>query len=1051
MPMKNRHWRSPTEETVRMKSLLNKAFLSIAIALLTAVVSVAQTTTITGKVTDVRSGEPVIGATLVPTTGGELGTVTDFDGNFKLVTKVELPLTLKVQFIGYRAQEVDVYDASEPIDIELTDDNNKINEVVVIGYGEQKRQELTSSISSVGADVLKQQNTSVESALQGAVAGLNVTSASGQPGAASIVRIRGGNSITGGNEPLYVIDGLIVYNDPASTSTGASGNDATLDPLSFLNPADIESIEVLKDVSATAIYGTRGANGVIIVTTKKGSHGRNNISYSNSFSWSTISKKLDFLDAWQWVDIWNELYENGELGYSLDQPTTSYDWQDAALRTGFAQEHQVSAVGGDEISRYSISGSVKDQDGIVKGTSLRRYAGRLKYERNIFESLLVGANVNGAYNKIGGVSGRGSMFAPNSWVAAISHTPYTSIYNEDGTYNYDPTPTSVDIYDGKVGNPISDLNNIKADTENSRIIGSGFFEWEVVKHLKLKALVGADISNTRESYYAPSYTSAGLAYSGYASVGQTKTNTWQTEYTASYSNMIANKHSINALIGYTAQSTDRSSVATTAYGFSNDATGYDNLGAASTILPSSSSHYISTLQSWIGRVNYSFASRYNASVTLRADGSSRFAKNNRWGFFPSVGLSWNVDKERWFDLEDKIDFLQIRASVGSVGNQEIGDYKFASNIEPRTVIINGKQATSYIIANMSNPDLKWETTTSYNVGFNAGLLKNRLTLTVDFYSKKTSDLLLDVPVEQVTGFSTVLRNVGEVTNKGFEIEAEGVLLETKKLKWTAGANIAHNKNEVTNLGSSDYFIPSFSAAATLTYINPLIVKVGQPLGTFYGYKFKGIIQSDEDLESLPTQTISTVEPGNPKFEDVNGDGVVNEQDRVVLGNIQPKFTYGFNTKLTYGNWDFFVSLSGSYGNKLFNALACRLERGNGYYYNPLASVANRWTTTNPSNSIQKASSATSIYADSRFVEDASYLKVRNIQVGYTLPVKQLTKDAKIRIFASLQNFFTITDYSGYDPESNRNGIDDTSALYQGVDYGAYPAAKAVLTGVQITL
>lgn len=1037
------------EEFVSMKNLFNKIAVAIFLSL-TTLISTAQTT-IKGRVTDVRNGEPVIGATLAPTIGGELGTVTDFDGNFSLTTKLELPFTIRVQFIGYRAQEVDVYDASEPIDIELTDDNNKINEVVVIGYGEQKRQELTSSISSVNADILKQQNTSVESALQGAVAGLNVTSASGQPGAANIVRIRGGNSITGGNEPLYVIDGLIVYNDPASTSTGASGNDATLDPLSFLNPADIESIEVLKDVSATAIYGTRGANGVIIITTKKGSHGRNNITYSNSFSWSTIAHKLDFMNAWQWVDIWNELYENGEIDYTLDTPTETYDWQDAALRTGFAQEHQLSAVGGDEISRYSISGSVKDQNGIIKGTSQRRYAGRVKYERNIFEPLLIGANVNGAYNKIDGVSKQSAMFAPNAWVAAISHTPYTPIYNEDGSYNYDPTPTSVDIYNGKVGNPISDLENTQANTENTRLIGSAFLEWEVIKHLKLKALVGADLSNTRQHYYAPSYTTGGLANNGYASVGHTKTNTWQTEYTASYSNIFANKHSINALIGYTAQSTDRSSIATTAYGFSNDATGYDNLGAASTTLPSKSSHYISTLQSLIGRVNYSFASRYNASLTLRADGSSRFAKNNRWGFFPSVGASWNVDKERWFDLSDIIDFLQIRASVGSVGNQEIGDYKFSANIVPRTVIVNGNQATSYIIDNMSNPDLKWETTTSYNIGFNIGLLSNRLNITTDFYNKKTTDLLLDVPVEQVTGFSTVLRNVGSVSNKGFEIEADGTIIETKKLKWSIGANIAHNKNEVTNLGNSEYFIPSFSAAATLTYINPLIVAVGQPLGTFYGYKFKGIIQADEDLSSLPSQTISTVEVGNPKFEDINNDGVINEQDRVILGNIQPKFTYGFNTKFSYDKVDFFVSLSGSYGNKLFNALACRLERGNGYYYNPLASVANRWTENNPSNTIQKASSATSIYADSRFVEDASYLKVRNIQIGYTVPLSNITKDAKIRLFASLQNFITITDYRGYDPEANRNGIDDTSSLYQGVDYGAYPAAKTVIAGLQFTL
>lgn len=1023
---------------------MKKRLFTFLVVLTSALSALAQTT-ITGRIVDARTGEPLIGASLVPKSSKELGAVTDVDGNFTLVTKVELPLTLSVQFIGYRSQEVDVYDASEPVDIQLIDNSNRLNEVVVVGYGEQKRLELTSAISSVSSEALRQQNTSVESALQGAVAGLNVTTTSGQPGAASIIRIRGGNSITGGNEPLYVIDGFIVYNDPASTRTGAAGSDATLDPLAFLNPSDIESIEVLKDVSATAIYGTRGANGVIIITTKKGSHGRNNISYNANFSWSTISKKLDFLNAWQWADIWNELYDNGEVGYRIDEPTTTYDWQDAALQTGFTQEHQLSAVGGDEISRYSISGSYKNQEGILLNTGLQRYAGRINYERNVLKNLLVGVNANGAFNKMTGMSDHCSMFAANSWYGAISHTPYTPIYNEDGSFNYDPTPTSVDIYNGRVGNPISDLLNYKSETENTRFIGTGFAEWTVLPQLKLKASLGADISNTRQSYYAPSYTTDGLPYNGYASVGQTKTNTWQTEYTATYSNVFRRVHSLTALVGYTAQRTDRSSVATTAYGFSNDATGYDNLGAAATTLPSKSSHYISTLQSWIGRVNYSYDSRYNASLTLRADGSSRFAKDHRWGWFPSLGLSWNIDREKWLRLGKDVDFVQLRASVGTVGNQEIGDYQFAANVVPRTVIINNQQATSYIIENKSNEDLKWETTTSYNVGLSTGFFHNRLTVTLDAYYKKTSDLLLDVPVEQVTGFSTVLRNVGSVTNKGVELEIGGVLIESKHWKWNVNANIAHNKNEVTSLGNAEYFIPTHG------YTNPLIVKVGEPLGSFYGYRFKGIIQSDEDLSQLPAQTISTVEPGNPKFEDVNDDGVVNEQDRVVLGNIQPKFTYGFNTKLAYKNWDLFISANGSYGNKLFNELACRLDRGNGYYYNPLAEVADRWTPTNPSNTIQKASNATSIYTDDRFVENASYLKIRNIQLGYTLPIPQITKDARLRLYVSLQNFFTITNYSGYDPEANRSGSDETSALYQGIDNGTYPSSKTVLLGFNITL
>ena len=1000
---------------------------------------------ITGHIKDARNGESLIGASVIVKSEKGQGVVTDYDGNFSLQTQVEPPLTLRVEYVGYRPLDVDVYDFEEPVEIALIDNASKLDEVVVVGYGAQKRLELTSSISSVGEELLKQQNTSVESALQGAVAGLNVTTTSGQPGAASIIRIRGGNSITGGNEPLYVIDGFIVYNDVSSTHTGSRGADASLDPLSFLNPSDIESIEVLKDVSATAIYGTRGANGVIIITTKKGSHGKNNISYNATFGWSKIAKKLDFLDAWQWADIWNELYERGELGYAVEEPTATYDWQDAALRTAFTQEHQISAVGGDEISRYSISASYKDQEGILLGTGLKRYAGRINYERNVFKTLLVGVNASGALSNMKGQSDRSSMFAANSWMGAISHTPYSPIYNEDGSFNYDPNPTSVDIYNGKVGNPISDMLNYQTSTENSRIIATGFAEWSILPVLKLKVSIGGDISNTRQSYYAPSYTSDGLANSGYASVGQNKTHVWQTEYTATYSNTFKGGHSLTALLGYTAQQTDRSRIATSAYGFSNDATGYDNLGAASTTNPSSSGHYISTLQSWIGRLNYSFDSRYNASLTLRADGSSRFAKNHRWGWFPSLGASWNINREKWIHFGKKVDFIQFRASVGVVGNQEIGDYQFAANVEPRTVVINNQRATSYIITNKSNPDLKWETTTSYNIGLSTGFFQNRLTVTLDAYYKKTSDLLLNVPVEQVTGFDTVLRNVGSVTNKGVELEVGGVLIENKKWKWNVNGNIAHNKNEVTSLGNAEYFIPSHG------YTNPLIVKVGEPLGSFYGYRFKGIIQSDEDLSKLPVQTIQPVEPGNPKFEDINGDNVINEQDRVVLGNIQPKFTYGFNTKVAYKNLDLFISASGSYGNKLFNELACRLDRGNGYYYNPLAEVADRWTPTNPSNTIQKASNATSIYTDDRFVENASYLKIRNIQLGYTLRVPQITKDAQLRLYVSLQNFFTFTSYSGYDPEANRSGSGETNALYQGIDNGTYPMAKTVLVGFNITL
>ncbi len=1035
-----------------------KKRLFISIVVLAASISAFAQTTLTGRITDARTGEPLIGASLVPKSSKELGAVTDIDGNFKLVTNVELPLTLSVQFIGYRSQEVDVYDASEPIDIQLIDASDRINEVVIIGYGAQKRLELTSSISTVGQDLLNQSVGSVENALQGAVAGLNVATTSGQPGAVSNIRIRGGNSITGGNEPLYVIDGLIVYNDIASTSTGASGSDAALDPLSFLNPNDIERIEVLKDVSATAIYGTRGANGVIIITTKKGSHGKNNISYSGTFGWSKAAKTLDFLNAQQFTELYNELTPNAPLA----APTANHDWQDAALRTAFSQEHQISFTGGDEVSRYTISGGYKDQKGIIIGTDLKRYTGRINYERNILKNLLIGVNATGAYSNLEGLrnvdhdnSGQTAKWAANSWMSALITPQTQAIYNADGSFNYSPTPISQDLFirDGQavVGNPISDLYNIKTSTSNTRVIANAFAEWEVIKNLKLKANIGADLSNTKQNNYSPSYTTTGLEHNGVASVGDNRTNVWQAEFTASYDNTFKRLHHINVLGGYTTQRTDRSGFATTVRNFANDDTGYDNLSAGSDLYRSTSDRIISTLQSVLGRVNYSFDSRYNASLTLRADGSSRFAKDHKWGWFPSAGFSWNIDKEKFIHLGKQVDFLQLRLSAGIVGNQEIGDYQFAATVSPTETpfIYNGQETVAYYIVNKANPDLKWEKTASYNIGISSGFFQNRLNVTLDAYYKKTSDLLLQVPVEGVTGYATALRNAGSVTNKGIELEIGAVLIDRKDLKWNVNGNIAHNKNEVTSLGQATSIIPSIGGA-TLGYISPLIVAVGEPLGTFYGYKFAGIVQSEEQAATLTPQTINKLEPGNPYYEDVNGDGVVNTEDQTILGNAQPKFTYGLNTTLKYKQFDLLIAIAGSYGNKLYNGLATRLTKGS-TYYNSLAVVADRWTPTHPSNEIQKASNDLTVVSDSRYVENASYLRVKNIQLGYTFPVPQITRDARLRLYLSLQNFFTITNYSGYDPEGGRNGASEQSGIYQGIDMATYPTAKTVQLGINVTL
>ncbi|MDR1456280.1 MAG: TonB-dependent receptor [Tannerella sp.] len=1007
-----------------------------------------------GTVIDSRSDEAVIGASLlVKGKTANTGTVTDVNGEFTLKVE-ELPAIVEVSFVGYKTQEIDIYEISEAVTVFLVEDLNLLDEIVVIGYGTQKRRELTSAISTVPQERLQQVTPSVETILSGAVAGLNVSQTSGQPGAASTIRIRGGNSITGGNEPLYVIDGFIVYNDVTATRTGAGHSDASLNPLAAINTSDIESIEVLKDVSATAIYGTRGANGVIIITTKKGKKGSNNVSYQGSFGWQDIRRKVDFLDARQWTELYNEIREGeGRLDdlLPLPQAGSGTDWQDAALRSGFTQTHQLSFGGGDEKSRYAISGNYSTQDGIIIGTDLKRYSGRINLERNVFPRLRIGLNATGTFVQLHGLNNQNGNNEPNSWVAAINMPPIISVYHPDGTFNYDPNILSTVSYNGKVSNPISDLENVRALTENTRVLSIFFAEYDLLPELKVKANIGADLSNTKQSNYAPSFTGPGAQRQGVASLGHKTVYAWQTEYTLNYYKIFNRVHAVTGLLGYTTQRTDRTAFSAGSYGFSNDATGYNNLRSGATADWPTSSAYTSTLNSFLGRASYSFREKYNATATLRADGSSRFARGHHWGYFPSLGVSWNIDREAFFEeLRKDVSHLQVRLSGGTVGNQEIGDFRYLSNIVPQTYYFNDVPATAYIVENLSNDRLKWETTASYNLGLNAGFLKDRLNVTLDAYYKLTSDLLLEVPVERVTGFATAMRNVGSVSNKGLELEVDARIVDRKELSWRLGFNLARNINRVEDLGNAEYFIPSFEGIGTLQYLFPLIVQKGEPLGSFYGYRFAGIVQTGDDLDSYPPQTTETLAPGVARYSDENGDGIVNERDRVLLGNSQPKFSGGLNSSVSWKNFDLFVALQGSYGNRLFNTLRARFEKTS-TAYNSLATVADRWTPSNPSNTIARATNSTSIVTDDRFIEDASFLRAKNITLGYTLPVRQISKDARLRLSVSLQNFITWTPYSGYDPESNRNGVDESNGLYQGVDFGTYPSAKTVLFGIGITL
>ena len=1022
---------------------MKKRFTSIIIVWLTAIIATSQTV-ITGRITDARTGEPLIGATLVPKSSNELGAVTNIDGQFTLTTRVKLPLTLDVQFIGYRSQEVDVYDGAESVDIELVENTNRLNEVVVVGYGTQKRTQLTGSVVTVKADIFEtSQAATLDGALSGQVAGLNVTASSGQPGADSQLRIRGGNSVNASNEPLYVIDGFIYFKDASNSSTGLGGFASGLNPLATINPNDIESVEVLKDVSATAIYGSRGANGVILITTKQGKAGakRAHISYTYNIGVSNISKKLDLLNASEWAQFQKDYFSNkgGYTDAEIAALGGGTDWQDAVLRTAIGQSHELSITGAGDKSRYAFSANYTDQDGIVLNTGFQRYNFHTNLEWELREGLRFGVNATYGRSKQQGLttteeqvfnSSPYSAGITNSFVYALLMPPVISVYNADGSYNFtNPYEYAYFAIGDHAANPVYDLKESVAENINNYLLSNVWASYRI-GDLTLKASVGLSSEKLTQNYFSGAYTSLGLATQGIGGTGNRQTDIWQQEYTATYAKDINDHHYIDALVGFTRQTSTStySNIRTNHY--TNESLKQYNLGDGSGTYTPQTGISESTLNSLIARVNYTLLNRYNATATLRADNSSRFSKDYRWGWFPSLGLSWNVDKEGFLANVKSFDYLKVRLSGGIVGNQEIPDYAFT------TSYATGSYAgsSSYSKENASNDHLKWETTASYNLGFDLGLLKNRLNIVFDAYYKKTSDLLLLVPVGFASGVTSQLQNVGNVVNKGVELSVNATLLQRRKLQWTVSANAAYNKNEITDMGTTNDVI--------LGSDKQQILRRGESLGAFYGLQFAGIVQQGEDVSKLPSVNGQIPKPGDLKFADTDGNGRIDGNDRVILGSTQPKIVYGFSSQFSYRGFDVSASFSGSYGNKVYNALERRLEQ-TGDSYNVLTTVLDSWTPANGSQTLPLATNARPFsYIDSRYVQNASYLKLRNLTVGYHLKIKELKKlkIEGIRLYATASNLFTITPYKGYDPE-----------VSSGTDSGVYPASRTFTFGVNISL
>ena len=995
---------------------------------------------ITGSIKDARNGEALIGATVIVKNEKGKGAVTDVDGKFQLQTKKEVPLTLRVEYVGYRPLEVDVYDFEETVEITLIDNSNRLNEIVVVGYGTQKRTQLTGSVTTIKADIFENAPVpTLDGALGGQVAGLAVTASSGQPGADSHIRIRGGNSVNASNEPLYVVDGFIYFKDAANSSTGIGAIDGSINPLATINPNDIESIEVLKDVSATAIYGSRGANGVIIVTTKKGKigEGKTNVNYTYTLGVSSIAKKLNLLTASEWAQYQKDYFSN-KGGYNDSEITAlgkGTDWQDAVLRNAIQQSHELSINGGTEKNRYAFSANYTTKDGIILNSGFERYNFHINTEWELQKDLHFGVNVTYGRSKQSGLttseakvfnSSPFSAGITNSFVYALLMPPVVSVYNQDGSYNFgNPYEYAYFAIGDHAANPVYDLKESVAENVNNYLLSNVWTTYKI-GHLTLKASVGLNSEKLTQNYFSGAYTSLGLATQGIGGTGNRQTDVWQQEYTATYDRDFGHHH-IKALGGYTRQTQTSTHSAIRTNHFTNESLKQYNLDDGSEIHTPQTGISESKLNSIIARVNYTLLERYNATATFRADNSSRFSAGHRWGYFPSLGISWNVDKENFLRNIRAIDNLKVRLSGGLVGNQEISDYAFTTSYS--TGSYGG--SSSYSKQNTANSKLKWESTASYNFGIDLGLWRDRVSIVFDAYYKKTSDLLLIVPMGFSSGVTSQLQNVGNVVNKGVEFAVNGTILQRKNLSWNISANIAYNNNKITDMGSTNNVIQGSD--------NQQILRRGEALGSFYGLRFIGIVQNGEDVSALPTVNGQTPEPGDLKYEDTDHNGRIDGNDRQILGSIQPDIVYGFNTQLTWHDFDFSASFAGSHGNEVYNALGRRLELTNDSY-NVLSTVRDSWTPTRGGNTLPWAANARPLgYIDSRYVQSASYLKLRNLTIGYRLPRLQ-NVPVKIRVYATASNLFTITPYKGYDPE-----------VASGTDSGAYPSSRSFVFGVNLTL
>ena len=996
---------------------------------------------ITGIITD-QANVPIIGANVI-VKGSSIGSISDMNGHFSLDAS-EKDILL-ISYIGYMTKEVKI-GKQRSLKIQLTEDTQNIDEVVVIGYGSVKKSDLTGAVSSVKTAELQQTPmTSIDQGLVGRASGVQVIQTSGMPGAVASIRVRGSSSLQGGNEPLYVIDGFPVY---SGSGFGNTGGKTQMSGLSTVNPSDIESIEILKDAAATAIYGARAANGVVLITTKSGKKGRDIISFEASFGISNVSKKIDVMNAQDYAKLVNEAYANDGLKPYYDATALSEiakigngtDWQDEIFRGGSTQTYQLSFSGGDEKTQYAISGNYSDQKGIVINSDFKRYSIRLNLDRKIFKNFSVGTHMtashtisNSVATDTGGEDGTIS--------GALRMNPIQPVYEDELTGAY----TQINVPGILVPNPVATAKERKFNNATSRLLGDIYAQWEIIPDLKLKVSLGADVMYHKTNRYTPSniYQSGGVAS---AYVGVNKSINWLNENTLTWNKTFAEEHDLSLLGGFTMQKNNAEYVMGSSSNFVNDVMLYNNLGAGSVYNKPESNATQWSLMSYLARINYTLKHKYLFSVNARVDGSSRFGTNNKYGFFPSASAGWRISEEAFMEpVKEVISNLKLRASYGFTGNTEIGVYESLATLGTSNWILGNQLVSGFFPNKIPNPDLKWERTGQFDIGLDLGLFNNRLRITTDYYKKKTTDLLYSVAVPATSGYQTMLKNIGSIDNQGYELSIESDNL-TGAFSWTTAFNIAFNRNKVLELGGEEYKEMAEGDGHLKTgSVRRLIV--GEPIGVFYGYRFDGIFQNEEECKQQ-TSSASPIGVGLRRYKDLNGDGKVDAaNDREILGDANPKFFGGLTNTFAYKGFELNVFLQYSYGNKILNYNAMELENPTGGQ-NAYADMVNRWTPENPSNIYPKATTNRALLVSDRFIEDGSYLKLKTLSLSYSFPKINLKHIQGLRLYVTGQNLLTWTKYRGYDPEVSYRGA---STLEAGEDFGGYPQSRTFMFGIKLDI